>query len=472
MTLPSTTDIPTDPFRDGGINAFAQRLRRGEITVSAVTEAYLGRIAALDARLGAFEHVDMQGARRQANALDALLRAGVDLGPLMGVPVAVKDLFAINGLPTYAGSRMPVGDVIGEEGSFVRKLKRSGCVILGTTKSVECAFGAAGINSVRGTPWNPWDAQTQRLPGGSSSGSAVAVAAGLCAFAIGTDTGGSVRVPAALCGIFGLKTTMGHWSTDGVFPLSTTLDSIGLLTRSAEDAALAFGALGDSGEDRGVTPVQGLRFGRVRGYVEEGIDPLIAQVLDDTAESLRQAGAHIQDVAMPEAAEREWITPAVLGTEILASLGRDRFLRHRDNMDPVVAARIAAALEVCGDDYVRALRRMQSLAELAHRRFAGLDAWLLPTSAVLPLPVAHFADLERALALSKQITQCSQPGNVFGLCGANVPLTAQDRLPIGLQLLAPAGQEMRLLSLARGLQAHLGQLPGPDLGAFLAQDNA
>lgn len=243
MTGRPALTLAADPFDGCGLDEFGRRLRAGESSTTNVTRAYLSRIDALDPKLGAFEYVAADAALQQARAIDALLASGVDLGPLMGVPIAVKDLFAIKGMPVTAGSRMPLNDTIGAEGPFVKVLKRAGCIILGTTKTVECAFGAAGINSVRGTPWNPWDARTHRLPGGSSSGSAVAVAAGLCAFAIGTDTGGSVRVPAALCGIFGLKTTVGLWPTQGVFPLSRTLDSIGLLTRDAGDAASALAAL-------------------------------------------------------------------------------------------------------------------------------------------------------------------------------------------------------------------------------------
>ncbi|MCP4249164.1 MAG: amidase, partial [bacterium] len=176
----------------------------------------LARIEALEPRLGAFEYVAAEQALSTARALDELLAAGTDLGPLMGVPVAIKDLFAVDGMPTAAASNLDVTEVIGPEGDFVKTLKRAGCVILGKTKTDEFALGTLGFNPKRGTPWNPWDAKTHRAPGGSSSGSAVAAVAGLCAFAIGTDTGGSVRGPAAFCGAFGLKSTVGLWPTNGM----------------------------------------------------------------------------------------------------------------------------------------------------------------------------------------------------------------------------------------------------------------
>ena len=211
---------PKDPLGGVSVEEFARRLRRGELTIEATVRGYLARIDALDPRLGAFEFVAADSALKSASALDRLLAAGCDLGPLMGVPIGIKDLFAVNGMPVTAGSQMDIADLVGAEGSFVKLLRKAGCVILGKTKTVEFAYGAAGTNTVRGTPWNPWDSRIHRAPGGSSSGSAVAVAAGLCAFAIGSDTGGSVRIPAALCGLFGLKTTVGYGRPMAYFPVT------------------------------------------------------------------------------------------------------------------------------------------------------------------------------------------------------------------------------------------------------------
>ena len=160
--------LPPDPLRHGGIQGFAKRLRSGQTASEAVTGAYLERIEALDPRLGAYEYVARESALAQARALDGLLSSGIDLGLLMGVPVAIKDLFAVEGMPTTAGSNLDVTGLVGSEGRFVGMLKRAGCVILGKTKTVEFAMGGTGINLVRGTPWNPWDARVHRVhPTGS-----------------------------------------------------------------------------------------------------------------------------------------------------------------------------------------------------------------------------------------------------------------------------------------------------------------
>lgn len=464
MEANSVPMLVPDPLGAEGLTAFASRLRAGELSAEDVTRAYLARIELLNPKLDAFEHVAADAALHQARAVDALLAAGVDLGPLMGVPVAVKDLFAVDGFPAAtAGSRLPVQDIIGSEGPFIHTLKRAGCVILGVTKTVECAFGASGINTVRGTPWNPWDPRVQRLPGGSSSGSAVAVASGLCAFAIGTDTGGSVRVPAALCGIFGLKTTVGVWPTQGVFPLSTTLDSIGLLTRNADDAAVAFSALSADVEKVAPAPVNGLRLARVRGYVEEDTDPMVAEAFETAVVRLQEAGVFIEDMPLPEAEEREWIVPIVLGTELIATLGRDRFEAYRAEMDPVVARRIEASLDVPADQYVRALRRLKQLADIARVRLSQVDGWVLPTCAVPPLPVECFTRADEGMVLAKRVTRCSQPGNILGLCGVNVPLTRHGALPVGLQLLCAPNAETQALSVAVTLETVLGSRLTPPL---------
>src|SRR5262245_36430415 len=293
------THITPDPLADG-IQDFAHRLRRGEITCAAATDHYLARIDQLDDALGAYAHVATGQAQRQANAIDQLLRSGVDLGPLMGVPLSIKDIFAVDGMPTSAGSNVDVTDVIGAEGPFVKRLKRAGCVILGKVKTVEFALGSSGTNYSKGTPRNPWDAYHFRVASGSSSGSAVAVAAGLCGFSIGSDTGGSIRGPAAFCGVVGVKTTAGLWPLDGAFPLSRTFDSIGPLAQSAGDAALIVSALLDQPMLK-VPSLAGLRLARVAPLFEDSQDEVI-RCVDAALRHLGEHGAQIIDVSLPDLA--------------------------------------------------------------------------------------------------------------------------------------------------------------------------
>ena len=461
------TSLPPDPLASGGIAGYARRLRQGEITAQAATQAYLDRIAALDPRLGAYEHVAAGPALAQAQAIDRLLAAGIDLGPLMGVPGAIKDIFAVEGMPTTAGSKLDVADLVGPEGPFVQALRRAGCVLLGKVKTVEFALGAVGISAPCGTPWNPWDARVQRIPGGSSSGPAVAAAAGLCGFAIGSDTGGSVRLPAAFCGTFGHKTTVGLWPTAGVFPLSTALDSIGPLTRSAADAALVFGAL--TGQEVPVRPAPGLRLGRPTGYFFDGLDESVAACTERALDTLRAAGASIDPIELPEAPARERYFPVVLPADLIATLGRERFAQGRAAMDPVVGARGDRGLEVLASDYVRLERRRQALCRSAALRLQGFDGIVSPTAAILPPPVAEFADPVAGLKLALTITRNSQPGNLLDLCGTSTPIQSLGApLPVGLQILCPAGHDARALAIALTLEELFGPPPQPDLAGFLA----
>ena len=396
-----------------------------------------------------------------------MLASGTDLGPLMGVPVAIKDLFAVRGMPTTAGSRVDVSQVVGVEGSFVGRLRRAGCVILGKTKTVEFAFGAVGTNSVRGMPRNPWDAEIERIPGGSSSGSAVAVAAGLCAFAVGSDTGGSVRLPAALCGVFGLKTTVGLWATDGVFPLSPTFDSIGLLTRTAADAALTFSAIKDTPVPKPAA-VDRLRFGIPRHYLYDGLDREVRECLDKACAMLTASGAAVVARDMAYAREREGFFGPVLATELLATLGREFFSQSRGDMDPVVAARTDHGLRVSAVDYVRMVRRHEALKALAVDDMADIDAWLTPTAAILPGDTRELADPEKELALVTSITRNTQPMNLFGQCGTTTPVNGLgSTLPVGLQITCRPFEERRALAIALAIEDLVGVPPMADVASFI-----
>jgi aspartyl-tRNA(Asn)/glutamyl-tRNA(Gln) amidotransferase subunit A len=461
------TSLTPDPLADGGITQFARQLRAGRITCEQATRAYLSRIEALDGRLNAFQHVAADSALAAARAMDGLLASGTDLGPLMGVPVAIKDIFAVEGMPTTAGSHLDVSDLIGAEGRFVKSLKRAGCVILGKTRTVEFALGITGISTPQGTPWNPWDARTQRLTGGSSSGSAVAAAAGLCAFAIGSDTGGSVRVPAAFCGTFGLKTTFALWPVDGVFPLTPHLDTVGLLTKSAADASVAFSVL-CAAPAIVPKPLHGLRLGRPEGHFFRNLAPEVENRTRAAIAALERAGAEIIDIDVPEAAARERYFPAVLPTCLIAALGRERFLAARDRMDPVVARRGDYGLEAMAVDFVRLELERTALTRTALERFQGLDAWISPTATVVPPPAADAGDPERGMEFTLAMTQNSQPSNYLNLSAVTLQIQGDaGSLPVGLQFMCPTGEDRRALSIALAVESVIGPGKAPPLEAFL-----
>lgn len=468
------TGLPADPIVPLGLDGFANRFRSGDITSEEVTRAYLERIAALDPKLGAYQYIAAEQALKTAQAMDQLREAGVDLGPLMGVPVAVKDLLVVDGMPTTGGSKLALQDLMGnEEGPFVQALKRAGCVILGKTKMVEFALGITGVSESRGTPWNPWDLETHRLPGGSSSGSGVAAAAGLCAFSIGSDTGGSVRVPAALNGLFGLKTTFGLWPNEGGLALAPHLDTLGLLTRSASDAAIAFAAINQAlalpesdlrCHQAAPARLSALTLGRPQNYFFDDLESDIAEATDQALDNLSRAGVDFEELSIPEAPEREDYFPVSLPVSLLANLGRERFEANKHLIDPVIAGRMESALDVAAIDHVALENRREQSIASAWDRFAGLDAWISPTTASTALPVSDLSDPKTGLAFALSMTRNTQPGNYLDLCAATIPLpVAKGKLPIGFQVMCPGGSEAELLAISLAIEEVLGRGGQPPL---------
>lgn len=445
-------DLRPNPIPNG-LADYARRLRAGEITALEATKGYLDRIEAVNPKLEAFIHVAAEEALETAQGIDRLLAGGTDLGPLMGVPVAVKDLLTVAGMPATAGSRLDVADLIPEEGVFVQALKRAGCVILGKTRTIEFALGAQNVSLP--TPWNPWDEEVRRSPGGSSNGSAVALAAGLCGLAIGTDTGGSVRLPAALCGLFGLKTTFGLWPLDGVFPLSPLLDTIGLLTSSAGDGMLGFAAL------QGTEPIRpekisGKRFGKPVNYFLEDLDGEVKTAFDDACERLIAAGAVIEEMVIPETDEIQEKFALMVPGELIATLGRSRFLTGRDIIDPVTEARASAGLSYQATEYINDARRLAELNKTGQQRLEGYDGLLTPTCALVSPSVDSLGEPEEAAAFSAHSLRNTRVVNILGLCAATVPIPVPG-LPVGLQVIARPFAEERLLGLCLGLEELLGK---------------
>ncbi|WP_454689417.1 amidase [Achromobacter aloeverae] len=451
----------------GGIAAYGQALRAGRLSAAAAVSAYLARIEAVDGAIGAYEYVDGAGALAAARAVDSALAAGRDPGPLAGLPVSIKDNFAVAGMPAHAGTRVPLEDLMPrEEGSFVRRLRELGCVILGKTRSVEFALGITGLSAPRGAPRNPWDLELERVTGGSSSGAAAAMGAGLCALAVGTDTGGSVRVPAALCGRVGLKTSAGRWPLDGVLPLSHALDTIGLIAASAADAALAYAAV--QGVDVPAPPdLAGVAFGLPRSYFYRGLAPEIAAATASALEALTRAGAVLREVDTPEAEGRDAYFPVALPASLIGLLGAERFRAQRGRMDPLVAARGDRGLDVTAEQLAALEAARAAHAAAAARRFADCAAWLTPTTTVTAPTVSELADKDRNWTLAMGMTQCSQPVNYLDLCAVSVPLPRPGAMPAGLQIVVPRGEEGRALALARAIEACLGPQPGADMETFM-----
>jgi len=442
------------PTAFGGIEALARALRTGRCTAQEITAAYLERIESLDPKLGAFTHVARASALATAHAIDLMLANGTDLGPLMGVPIAVKDLYSVAAMPTTAGSKIDVQDLVQPEGPFIGRLRRAGCVILGKTKTTE--FAAGTINLIHKPPRNPWSVQVPLMPGGSSSGSAVAMAADLCALSLGSDTGGSVRQPAALCGTFGYKCTVGMWPVDGVFPLSATLDSLGLFTRSAVDAGVAYCVLQGTAIPRAVN-LRGLRLGKPRQRFFDDLQPEVEAVTSRALELLQGAGVEIVPFDLPEVSESDEAFSRLVPTELAAFLGTERIRNGAERLDPVVRARLESAGSVSAVDYIRLLARHHENVRNVANRLAKLDGWVTPTCPLLPVPVGDCNTVDTAVAWNKRSLRNTQPVNYLGQCAVTLPLAVGlGALPVGLQIVCAPNEDARLLSIAIAVESVLG----------------
>jgi aspartyl-tRNA(Asn)/glutamyl-tRNA(Gln) amidotransferase subunit A len=446
------------------IAGLGEQFRSGAVGPVQAAEATLARIADLDKRLHAFLAVTVDRAMAEARAAEILLGDGLSRGPLHGVPYAAKDLYDVAGQPTTAGTRLLSDNVAARDCAVVRRLAAAGMVLVGKTHTVQFAFGGVGINHDQGTPHNPWH-RIPHAPGGSSSGSGVAVGAGLVPMALGSDTGGSVRIPAALCGTVGLKTTVGRISRAGVYPLSWTLDSVGPLTRTVEDAALVHQVLQGPDPDDETTAgvpaadvlsslksgVKGLRLGFGETVFFDDVAPEIATAVREAGRVLRGLGAQVESVAVPEVAEAvgEQRRAQAIAAEALAVNGR--FIdQHFDALDPVVAHRMRTGRDFTATDYFSVLRQWAGLRARVVRTLADVDALLVPATQIPPRPLAAIdASLEAYGDANGRYLRNTAAGNLLNLCAVTLPCGfTGEGLPLGLMIYAKPFAEATALRVA------------------------
>lgn len=438
--------MSASPLHYRSITELSAMLRSGETTPTKLAEGILARIEELNGSLNAFNLVTADRAMAEARAAEALLASGRDLGPLHGIPYAVKDLYDMVGLPTTAGSRTLDNSPKTEESEVTRRLAAAGMVVLGKTITVEFAKGIVGINHIQGTPHNPW-CEEHCVPGGSSAGSAVAVASGMAPMGLGTDTAGSVRAPAGLSGTVGLKSTVGRVSRFGVFPLSWTFDSIGPLTRTVEDAALVYQVL--QGEDLrdestlGHRPedvlgslkagVKGLRIGIPQDAFFDNIDPEIEKAVEQAADVFRGLGAVVQKFAYPEATASTRLGMVVNGVEA-AIIHEEGLKTKAEFMDPVVGPRMLNERDFLATDYIKMLNELKALRSSQAQTLRDIDIILSPTTPIPALPVTTVdQSLETYLTYAGQYMANTNIGNRLGLCGLSIPCGFTSKgLPIGL----------------------------------------
>ena len=445
------------PLHYQTITDLADSIRKGEITSTQLTQNLLDRIDSLDGRLNAFKLLCPEQALEQARAADQELNNGKDPGVLHGIPYAAKDLFDVKGLPTTAGSKLLENHTAAEDSQAIHDLSEAGMILAGKTNTVQFAFSGIGINHDHGTPHNPWS-RTHYIPGGSSSGSAAAVAAGMVPMALGTDTGGSVRAPASLCGTVGLKTTVGRISRAGVYPLSWSLDSVGVFSRSVEDAALVYQCLQGADVKDEVTVgvashdvikklksgVSGLRLAFAESVFWEDVHPEVAKAVRECGNVFEALGATVSSIDFTEAREARELNP---GGVIIASegytLNKKWLEEHFDELDSVVAQRMIKGKEISADQYLQTSYIARQLRAKAGSTLAGIDALLVPTTPDPAKPVAEIdTNMDNYLAHNIRYLRNTSIGSILNFCGLSLPCGfTESGMPIGLLIYGKPFQE-------------------------------
>ena len=450
------------------IGELGNMLRRRDISPVELTEFFFERIEQFNPTVNAYIALSHERARAQAQAAESLMARGHFLGPLHGIPLALKDLIDVEGMSTTGGSILRRDHVAEADAHVASRLFREGAVLLGKTHMVEFAFGGAGVNHHYGTPWNPWDAAVSRLPGGSSSGSGVAVAAGLAPAALGSDTGGSVRIPSSFCGLVGLKPTFGAISNSGILPLDPTLDCIGPLCHTVEDCAVLFHALCGpdpsdpntldgpifSGVDALEGDVKGMRLCFPREYFWSEVDEEVEAAVRATAQVFADLNVHVDEISLEVLDDLSVWRSGANVTAVESYLFHQRDLRENlDQFDEIVSARMLDGRDISAIDFLSQVRARGAMRSKTLQTLEAVDFLITPTTPFAAPPV-HEVDVDDVyFRINGLCLRNTSAVNTLGLCAISLPCgLTRDGLPIGLQLIGKPGDEARLLRLARAYE--------------------
>jgi aspartyl-tRNA(Asn)/glutamyl-tRNA(Gln) amidotransferase subunit A len=415
----------------------------------------------------AYRRVDPDRVRAEAAAADARRKVDSSASPLLGLPVSVKDLFVVEGYDTMAGTPKPLDKHLGGEGPVVRSLRNVNVVVTGKTHTVEFAFGGIGTNPHYPTPINPWDLAQARVPGGSSSGAGVSLWSGTAALALGSDTAGSVRVPASLNGCIGLKTTHGRWALDGIAPLSPSLDTAGILALDAEIIAEAFKVIdpevnSDTAISHRAWPgvIDGVRIGVLRSGFDD-TEAGIAEATERALKELEAAGAVLQDIELPEAADALELfkVGGVAGIEF-AGLIANQFPDWRETLDPNVQQRFKSIEQATAIEYLRRLNALTAMQQGAARRMdaAEIDVIESPAVPISPPTQQEVAEGDRYVNRNMLALRNTVVGNFLKLSGFTIPCGKDAlNLPVGLMLMARGGADVFAVGLLLAVQRVLGK---------------
>ena len=445
------------------LSEIANALRSGSLSATELTEHCIGR---RNDALHAYKSWRPEVAMDMATLADQAFADQRELGPLQGIPISLKDLYAVREMEIYAGSPRLLPDAFQREGPLVEKLRQQRAVFTGKTHTVEFAFDGLGVNSHWGTPRNPWDTAVHRVPGGSSSGAGVSLIEGSAILAFGSDTAGSVRIPASLTGTVGLKTTHGRWPLAGIFPLSPTLDTSGLLARTAADMLFAFAAI-DPQVQRSYSALldrvdhlnaADIVIATAEPKLWEDCDPGIAEAVDTALSELSRYGVKVIDLPIPKVADAiELLHAGNVVVYELAEFLESELPEWLETLDPVVSAPLKDGVSISIEEYQRRRRLLEELQRSARSHFERCDVIASPTVAITAPTFEEVSAVSGHRLQNMAVLRNTCAGNSLGLCAITLPVGLDAvGIPVGLQLMGGNGQDEKLVCIAARIERLIG----------------
>jgi aspartyl-tRNA(Asn)/glutamyl-tRNA(Gln) amidotransferase subunit A len=441
-------------------------LRDGKVKAAALADAAISAYESVGSGLDAYREWRPELLKAQAAAADTALTSGAHLGPLHGVPVSLKDLYGAAGYQTFAGTPAPLPAAWELDGSIVSRLRRQLAPFTGKTHTVELAFGGLGANPHWPVPRNPWDAKDHRVPGGSSSGAGVTIQSGTALLALGTDTAGSIRLPASATGSVGIKASFGRWAADRIVPLSPNLDTPGIIARTMDDLVFAFAAIDPWSEANPYATyarlqdfdLYGVRIGVPEGLQWEHCSPGVAEAVQESLKALEKAGTRLVSMKLPEA-DAVWPLfrkGGIQGVELLHFL-KTELPGWLDKIDPTVRQRMEDAETLPAHEYLERRRLIRELSSQAEQHFSRVDLMAGPTIALTPPKLADVQKIDDYRQANILTLRNTAFANFLGLCAVTLPVGLDAaKMPVGLHLMARGSDDPRLLAMALACEKILG----------------
>ncbi len=440
-------------------------LRNGALTSSELAQWSISNHELIGKDLNAYKTWDKTSLFKQAQAVDAVFDIGVDLGALQGIPISIKDLFGVKGYPIYAGCPRPLPKKWEREGPVIRSIRRQLGLVAGKSHTVQFAFGGMGFNQHWGAPHNPWDISHHRSPGGSSSGAGVSLGERSALLAIGSDTAGSVRIPASMTGNVGMRPTVNRWSSDGIVPLSPPLDTAGPLTRNADDLALTFASIDphimedpfDFTTRINAASLHDFHVGICDWFFED-CDPGIAEGVKEALDELSKKGLRQSSIKIPHL---DTVTDVFAngGLHIgeFASFMNNEMSDFISDLDPTVAIRIKESENFPASEHIRRLNLMNSISAEAAASLEGFHAIVGPTLPMSPPRMKEVEDPQKHLAANFFCVRNTNPVSLMKLCAITIPVSLdRQNMPVGLQIICLGGKEEQALAIALVFERSIG----------------